>query len=293
VNGQAGKAASAASPNLPEPSAAGTKLPAPLRSHVQGFSDNGPQAPRPETSTIANHANSYGRRTFPTDAEPSSATPGLVPSSAKHPPPIRDLCGWSSEKEPQRPQKAQNDEVVYPLPRGAKTPKICALCVLCGLSLHPTVQVANSQRSGHPLLRTDQECLPSSPRSSRCLASPSPEGEGHPRGARRPARHTRPVPRAAEPQVRCPDVLRHARRVLVVSACQARSAGNSPTRLIPDPVREGPLPDSHRLAFVMRDAPADSESAPSPQCLWEDGETAVRGVGDGGRDGAQAGRGGS
>jgi hypothetical protein len=53
-----------------------------------------------------------------------------------------DLCGWSSEKEPQRPQKAQNDEVVYPLPRGAKTPKICALCVLCGLSLHPTVQVA-------------------------------------------------------------------------------------------------------------------------------------------------------
>jgi hypothetical protein len=38
----------------------------------------------------------------------------------------------------------------------------------------------------------------------------------------------------------------------LVSAYQARSAGNSPTRLIPDPVREGPLPDSHRLTFVMR-----------------------------------------
>jgi pimeloyl-ACP methyl ester carboxylesterase len=52
---------------------------------------------------------------------------------------LRDLYGWSSEKERQKPQ---NDDVVCPLPRGAKTPKICALCVLCGWSLHPTVHVA-------------------------------------------------------------------------------------------------------------------------------------------------------
>ncbi|MCU0690567.1 MAG: hypothetical protein MUF54_04130, partial [Polyangiaceae bacterium] len=34
---------------------------------------------------------------------------------------ICDLCGWSSEKEPQKPQ---NGDIVCPLPRGAKTPKI-------------------------------------------------------------------------------------------------------------------------------------------------------------------------
>ncbi len=64
--------------------------------------------------------------------------------------PICDLYGWSSEKERQKPQKAQNDDVVCPLPRGAKTPKICALCVLCGWSLHPTVHVANSFGSRRP-----------------------------------------------------------------------------------------------------------------------------------------------
>jgi hypothetical protein len=46
----------------------------------------------------------------------------------------------------------------------------------------------------------------------------------------------------------------------LVSAYQARSAGNSPTRLIPDPVREGPLPDSHRLTFVMRNCVAIEDS---------------------------------
>jgi hypothetical protein len=60
---------------------------------------------------------------------------------------LADLYGWSSEKEPQKPQ---NDDVVCPLPRGAKTPKICALCVLGGWSLHPTEHVATcrNRRAG-------------------------------------------------------------------------------------------------------------------------------------------------
>jgi hypothetical protein len=60
---------------------------------------------------------------------------------------ICDLYGWSSENEPQKPQ---NHDVVCPLPRGAKTPKICALCIVCGWSLHPTVQVDDlHDKRGH------------------------------------------------------------------------------------------------------------------------------------------------